>query len=279
MPTLVDPRELHTANGIRAGATQGANLVGNVVGGALFAALGAPVVMILNGITFGVSAVSERTIRASEVPGAPGRPVLQEAREGIREALGTPRLTLLLVSQAALFVVSPVLMLALPFIVIDELGLPEPALGLFFAAALAGGIAAFAALRRLPGDRLLERPLPVAGYGLLALLFATLALTRGPVVVVGAAFASGAGAALVYLYVITYIQRTRSPRMHGRLFALMEAGSSLVAPIAYLAAGAVLELLGPQDRWIAFAACGAGCALWAGVLSRSVARRAAKASG
>ena len=130
----------------------------------------------------------------------------------------------------------------MPFIVIDELGLTEGAVGLFFAAALAGGIVVFVALRRVRPARMAEMPLPMLAYIALGTVFGVLALSTHPAVLIASALLVGAAAGLVYLFVVTWIQRMCSERHHGRLFALLEAGSSLAAPTSYVVAGALLEL-------------------------------------
>jgi hypothetical protein len=174
---------------------------------------------------------------------------------------------LLMASQAGLFVVSPVVVLALPFIVIDELGLAEGALGYFFALALGGGIAAFAVLQNRPHGRMLSEPLIAISYLALGAGFIGLAVHIGIVTLAVVAVVSGAAAATVYLYVTTYIQRRTPAELHGRFFAVLEAASAMVAPVSYLLVGALLEVAGPARRWILLAAVGVLSLLWAAVLT------------
>jgi len=157
-------------------------------------------------------------------------------------------------------------MLALPFVVIDELNLGEYALGMYFAAALAGGVAVFLALRSVGADRLLYRRLPIAAYGAIAVSFGAVAWRITPGGLAAAAILTGGAAAIVYLYTITWIQHRSDEAFHGRLFAILEAATSLVAPVSYLLAGSVLEVLGPQRRWMAFAAVAVISALWMAIL-------------
>jgi hypothetical protein len=80
------------------------------------------------------------------------------------------------------------------------------------------------------------------------------------------ALVTGAAAGFVYLFAVTWIQNRTEPGLHGRLFALLEAASSLVAPISYLASGIVLEALGPERRWVLFGGVGVFALLWSGRL-------------
>jgi MFS family permease len=270
LPSLVSDRRLQTATGLRAAGSQVANLGGNAAGGALFALVGAPVLFLLNGVTFLVSAVQEMFIhggRRAPREGASGRPFATAAREGVRAVLRDRDVLPLMASQAGLFVVSPVLLLSLPFIVIDQLGMGESALGYFFALAIAGGIGAFALLRRRGADPVGTRRRVAAAYLLLGAAFVAVAVDTSVVTLVVAALAAGAAAATVYLSVTTYIQRRTPGHLHGRYFAALEAGSALVAPVSYLAVGALLEGLN-GGRWILFALVGGITLLWGLVLTR-----------
>ena len=253
LPSIVPAERLQRATALRASSSQVSNLAGNAAGGFLYALLGAPILFVINGISFLASALFERRIKASEPQGdADHEPILPAARAGLRHLTSDRRLLWMTVSQAGLFALSPFLMLALPFIVIDELGLPEAAVGLYFAAALAGGVALFVGVRPLKSTRLLRVPLVRLGYVALGVAFLLAALVPGPVLIALVALLAGAAASGVYLSVTTWIQLQTPAQMHGRLFALLEAGSAGVAPVSYLVAGGVLEGTGPGSRWIVF---------------------------
>lgn len=277
IPDIVDRDDLQRANGLRAGGNQLFNLGGNAVGGFLYSFLGAPLLFMFNGITFLLSAVQERRIEAprDRARGAAGRATGRaagrepsatlwgRAQEGIRAVVRDPHARVLFISQAGLFLVSPALLLALPFIVMDELQWPAGMVGVFFAVSIAGGVTVFLAASRLSVERLLRTPAVPLAYLLLALVFLGLAVVVHPVTLAGAAFVFGGAAGAVYLYTVTWIQARNSATLHGRLFALLEAGNSLVAPVSYVATGAVLEFLGPERRSILFLILGCAALIWA----------------
>lgn len=263
LPSIVPAERLQRATALRASSSQVSNLAGNAAGGFLYALLGAPILFVINGVSFVASALFERRIKVSEPPGhADHEPILHAARAGLRHLTSDRRLLWMTASQAGLFALSPFLMLALPFIVIDELGLPEAAVGLYFAAALAGGVALFVGVRPLRSTRLLKLPLIRLGYLSLGMSFLLAALVPGPVVIAVVAMLAGAAAAGVYLSVTTWIQLQTPAQMHGRLFALLEAGSAGVAPVSYLVAGGVLEGTGSGSRWIVFLGLSGLAFLW-----------------
>lgn len=268
LPAIVPAGRLPRATTLRAAGSQLANLAGNAAGGALYLALGAPLIFVANGVSFVLSALQEQLIRSGrDQPrtndGRRGA-LLRSAREGIRVAAADPALRRVIVSQAGLYALSPVLLLALPFVVIDDLGLSESSLGLFFALALSGGIVAFLALRVMAPKRLLALPVVSGSYLLLgaAFLLVTLHVSAASIALV--ALMSGAAAAAVYLYATTWVQVRSGQNLHGRLFALLEAANSLVAPLAYLISGALLTALGGEQRGLLFVAVAVVALLWGG---------------
>jgi MFS family permease len=276
VPALVPAEHLQHANGLRAAGSQVANLAGNAVGGALYTLLGAPVLLVLNGFSFLLSAAQERRIRSVDpvsTPGGTGQSVAAAAREGLRLLRREKPLRLLITSQAGLFLVSPVLMLSLPFVVIDELGHPPAVVGFMFSLALAGGIVAFALLRLLPVDRMLRLPLVPGAYAAITAAFALLSTTTTTVALATAALLFGLSSGTVYLTAVTWIQRRIPASLHGRIFALLEAVSSLVAPVSYLVTGIVLEGLGTSGRWIAFASLAGAGGIWTLVTAVAAPRR------
>ena len=160
IPEIVPPTHLSTANALRTGGSQIFNMTGNAVGGVLFVVLGAPIVLILNGVTFLISAVQEAWIAPPPLRRDRKHPPLNAA--SLRGDVATvlrylktrPVIRTRIVAQAGMFLLSPVFLLTLPFVLIDELGTGEQVLGYIFAASLAGGIVVFVALSRLSTERL-----------------------------------------------------------------------------------------------------------------------------
>ncbi len=264
LPVIVPPGRLQSATGLRAASSQLSGLAGNAAGGALFTVLGGPVLFVLNGITFFLSAVQELFIRGGREPVGrdSNQSMIAMAREGFQAVIRDRPLQSLMLSQGGLFLISPFLVVALPFLVMDELGLSEAAVGMYLAAALAGGIAAFSVLRRVNRETLLTAAFHGYAYLGLGFAFAGVAIAPGPAVLLAVAVISGAAAGTVYLVTISWIQTRRAPRLHGRLYAILEAGNSALAPAGYLVAGILLELTGSRSRPLIFAAVAAAAVIW-----------------
>lgn len=273
IPDLVPPEDLQRANGARAASNQGFNLAGNALGGVLYTLLGAPLVFLLNGITFLLSALQEMAIRAPRDRGRAGagvhsslgggRGFIRELMEGVTVVTRSSTALVVFLSQVGLFFLSPVLLLSLPFIVIDELGLSGAVVGLYFAISLAGGIVAFLLAGRVSVERVLDAPVLSFAYAMLACAFLLLGVLIFPATLLVAAFLFGLGAGTVYLYTVTWIQVRNAPELHGRLFSLLEAGNSLVAPVSYILTGLVLELLGQERRYMLFLLFALTAGAWA----------------
>ena len=284
LPALVPAERLQAANGLRAITSQGANLVGNAVGGLFFALIGAPALFVANGVTFVFSALQERRISQGD-----DRTEREDRRGRVHRTNATlethphrfsPRRWKACVRCAEplrfgfwsfpkqdFWRCRPCFSLPSPFLVIDQAGLPAAAVGLYYAAALCGGVLVFLRLRLIPATRMLRMPLPSVAYLSLAAAFAAVALSTGAIVLAGVAVLSGAAAAMVYLYTVTWIQSEVQATLHGRIFALLEAAGALVAPLSYVLSGALLDLLGPERWWVLFASSAAAALAWGGFLT------------
>jgi MFS family permease len=269
IPEIVPPSHLSTANALRTGGSQIFNMTGNAVGGLLFVILGAPIVLVLNGVTFLASAVQELwiTVPRPQRDGRSARLTTDTLRRDVatvvRYLRDAPVIRGRIIAQAGMFLLSPVFLLTLPFVLIDEVGAGEEVLGYIFAASLAGGITVFVALSRLSTDRLVALPVAAVAYAVFGLVFTVLAVARSlPVLAVAAVLAGGAAAA-VYLSATVRIQHTAPPKLHGRLFAVMEAAAAGVAPFAYLATGWALDRLGTDRISALFVAAALPALLWA----------------
>ncbi|MFW6328511.1 MAG: MFS transporter [Alkalispirochaetaceae bacterium] len=240
IPELVDDQALEGANALRATTNQLSNLAGNAVGGVAYALVSAPLIFLLNGISFILSALEELAIKLPDQGGGQPEhdPILASALEGVRLVAGETKLRLGFLSQVALFAISPPVVLSLPFLVEDRLGEPEWLVGVLFASMLAGAILTFLGLSRFHRG---SRSLLPRAYGILSV-----AVLPGLPTVFLAPQVAGAAAGAVYIEVATTVQR-RFPRSHhGRLFAVIEAGNAVIAPVAYLASGTLIDLIAPR---------------------------------
>ena len=242
VPEIVPAESVKRTNGWKNGLQQIANLAGNAVGGVLFAVLGAPVLFVANGLSFLLSAASEAAMRVDERPTPTSRASLfTSARHGLRYVRDHRGAAWLIGVSAAINFVAPPIVIAVPFLVIDGLGLPAQFVGFAFAALLAGGVFGFLVVGA--GRN-------AAGFGTLisALAVLSVALTAGgailgPVPLFVLLVVAGGAVATVHLIGHTAIQ-TGVPRfMRGRVYALLETAGMIAAPVAYLVSGPIVDRL------------------------------------
>ena len=252
VPALVEPDQLQRANGIVQGTAQATVLVGPAFAGIIIAALGSEaadttgiaVALLLDAITFAVSMVTLRMIRARDqvVPAATS--IFESIREGVRFVWGRASLRAIIVLNlsANLFIVGP-FEIGLPYFAYTRLPEGAAAFGVLLAAFGGGSLVGLAVGAMLPTPQparlgtVVMVTLSLAGLGLAAL---------APVqsTVLAAVMTAGSGLALGYanLLGLTWIQTRIPPELMGRVMSLMMVGSMGLVPVSMLVAGAAVQV-------------------------------------
>jgi hypothetical protein len=202
-------------------------------------------VLLFNGIAFLLSAVEERWIRLGEEKqsGVPLRRVFAEMRDGVRRVIRDRGLRLLVLANASILLLSPPVVLLLPFVVEDTLGLSASFVGYYFAGMLAGGIGGYALAAGLPKTTRVERRLLIASFtGLTVALVASGVFLRPGVLAVSVVVAGG-GIAVANLVLNTTLHRVVPQDERGRVFAIVESLSQASMPLAYLGSGFLIQVL------------------------------------
>lgn len=257
IPDIVSLRQVKQVNAWKQATQQTANLAGNAVGGALFAVFGAPLLFVVNGVSFCLSAISEALIRVDDGHArGPGRTPPGAARDaesvglrvraGMGYVVGHGGLRWLLVINAGIQLIAPPLVIALPFIVTRGLALGAATVGLAYAALLGGGVLGYTVTGWAP--RIAEYPIMIGSlwlFGLAALVVGTwfdTALLFALLVITGGAVAA--------MQLVSHAQiQTRVPRfIRGRVYALWEMSGLIAAPLGYLAAGPLVDRLAGDFR-------------------------------
>lgn len=244
VPDLVPPAGLTRANSIMQLSGQAAVVLGQAAAGVLYRVLGAPLLFLIDGVSFVVSGASEAFIRLPHRPAvgaAPDRVVrsyVRDAREGFSFIRGNVGLrTLVLTATLLNFVFTPVFVL-LPFFVRDVLHADAAWYGFLLGALSAGSIAGTAAAGFVaPGGE--GRARVVSGaFLLLPVLLLALAVSRTAPATLVILFAAGALSGLINVVVITLVQVTSPPEMRGRVLSIVLALAQAAMP-AGLAIGGV----------------------------------------
>ncbi len=267
IPDLVPSERVQAANSLRQLSVQTSRFVGQAIGGVLFRVLGAPLLFLVDGTSFVLSAGSETFMRIpqrlpAERPALRdvAREYLSDTGEGLRwiwERVGMR--TFVLTTTAVNFFFTPIAVL-LPFYVTDQLGRGAAWYGFLLAALSLGAILGLVltGTLRLAG-RGRARVLGAALF-LTALCMGGLGLVRSPGVALAVMFVAGLLTAAINVTVITLLQLATPQELRGRVMGLIMALSGAATPLGLAAGGVLGDLTGKAIPAI-FVGVGAAAAL------------------
>jgi predicted MFS family arabinose efflux permease len=155
LPSLVKRSELSDANGKLYASMSTAQVVGPATAGTLISLLSAPVVMVINSLTYFGSAFFIRRIDHDEQPSSStpdDRHLLREVSEGFRALFSSPVLRAISLSSATINLAGWMFLAVYVLYMTDDLGLSATGVGLVFAS---GGVGAL--LGSLVASRLSNR--------------------------------------------------------------------------------------------------------------------------
>ncbi|MEU1289578.1 MFS transporter [Kitasatospora sp. NPDC005856] len=261
LPSVVPQERLESANGrLFAVQTVGRDLLGQVVGGVLFT-VGRAVPLLIDAVSFLVSAVLLRGIRGpapdpesepGPEPGAePGSPaekprprLLADIREGVAFVLRDPLLRALTVSAGVINAVYLGQIAVFVILVHDVLGLPDSAYGAILAAGAIGGVVGSTVASRL-STAVGRVPALVGGLALMGLAGLAVGATDR-VWVVSAAYCATGFALMVWNVVAVSLRQTIIPdRMLGRATGVYRLFAWGTMPLGALVFGRVSTAAGP----------------------------------
>lgn len=281
LPSLVELRRLPAATSLYGAVTDLGLAVGPALAAGLLLVASPEGVLVVNALTFGVSALILARLPFGDVPARPidGRPghrssLFREAAEGVRAVRRVPRLWLVLGSTgAALFFGGLVNVAELPFI-LEDLGANEAAFSV--AVALVGcGIAAGSLAGSAGGapEKLTTRF--TMGLLLTGVSLTVVALVPNLAVLFVMFALAGVGNGMALVHERLFIQATVAEEFSARVFGVRDALSAWGFGLAFLTAGAAVSGFGPQ---LVIGVAGGGL-LTVGVITALWLRRSFRATG
>lgn len=275
IPDLVPRERLAAANSMGQFSEQFTLFIGQGLGGTLYRLLGAPILFLIDGLTFLFSAVSETFITIPQPvrkPSSNWRQRLREFRhdlaEGFQYVWHTAGLKgLVMVSAVNNFFSVPILLL-LPFYVEDFLQVKVDWYGFLLAAfgmgsLLGSGIAGMCRPSGWTRARLMMLVMLLD-----ALFYGLLAVVRLPLAALALAFLSGAAGGFFAINTTTLIQMTTPSQIRGRIFGLLGTIAGSITPLALGLSGVVADLTGKNIPLIYLTCSGALLVLALVVISR-----------
>ncbi len=258
VPSLVPLERLAAANSLREASGETAALVGQAVGGVALRLLGAPLLFLIDGVSYLFAAASTSLARIPQHQSGVAEDGPSSVRHALRQGLsfiGEQRglTSLVVVATLANFFAAPFIVV-LPFFVEDTLRQSSDWFGYLIASAGAGGFVGYVvagSVQRARGALVLLVCLCALSVFIGALALASTALQAVALLV-----AMGATGAVFNIGVVTVLQRRTPDAFRGRVFGLVQTLAMATTPLAMLVAGLVADATG-RDARLVFAGCGA----------------------
>jgi len=267
IPDLVPKEKVAAANSMNQSSFQVSSLLGQGAGGVLFRLLGAPVLFLIDGLTYLFSAVSEMFITIPQVipEKTPGfKPIMKkfmgDTAEGFKYVWNNRGMRAVFFTAALLnFLISPIAVL-LPFYVEDHLGLTPDWFGFMIAAVGAGALLGYLLAGTLKISGHTRSFLLITFLTLIGLIFASFGFSRNGYLSLALFLMLGIFSGAININIITVLQLTTPGEIRGRVFGLLGTITGGLMPIGMGLAGVVAELL-DNDVTLIFIVCGLAMAV------------------
>jgi MFS family permease len=248
LPDFVAPEQLAAANSWMQLSAQVSVFVGQGLGGVLFRVLGAPLLVLIDGLTYLFSAASEAFIRWPEAPversevsnAADLRGAMAEAWRFVRDRPGMREL--MVAASAINFFVMPVIVL-LPFYAAGPLEAGPAWYGFLLAALSTGSVVGYAAAALIGSDGRRRLAAIVTGLIGTGLLLALLSLIESRYLALVVIAGAGCCIGVVNTFALTLFQTLTPADMRGRVLSLLLTLSGAVAPLGMLLGGVLGDLV------------------------------------
>lgn len=246
VPTLVPDSALAAANSFIQGSQQFAMIVGASIAGLVVAHLGTDVTMLVNALSFLVSALALYLVRFPDqlVQGrkATVGSLLTSTRQGVRYAAGTPDLVVIVLLAFGMNLVLSPVNIIFPVYSRDVIGAGAEGFGWLSASIGLGMVLGNLLLGTL--GRRLHGALSIAlGVGVMALAFVGLGVAGALPMALACVVVLGMAAPFVQVPMVTHLQRTVPMEMQGRVFATFATVAQAAIPLGAALAGVGLHAL------------------------------------
>lgn len=253
VPDLVPAQQLQAANSLSQFSAQGAAFLGQAVGGVAFRLLGAPLLFLVDGVSYVLSALSESWIRLPQrrAESPPNlrrwdgvRSYLSDTAAGFRWVWDWKSMrTFVLTATGVNFLFTPLFVL-LPFYVTDVLGRNADWYGFLLSSLSFGSLVGLMMAGSFPLVGRARARVLTGAFLAATSLMAVLGLVRQPLAALVVTFAMGAFASMINIFVLTLVQAATPGEMRGRVMGLVIAMTGAASPLGMAAGGILADLTG-----------------------------------
>jgi MFS family permease len=250
IPDLVPEAKVAAANSMNQFSIQLSGFLGMGSGGVLFRVLGAPVLFLIDGLSYIFSAISESFITIpQEIPErtrglvAAFRKFRKDFIDGLRYVWGQAGLkSLFLIAAVLNFFLGPIGVL-LPFYVEDYLHATPDWFGFMMAAFGVGAMVGYVAAGSLRPSGRVRAVMVIGGIILMAAFLASYSVVRSTWLAVTVSAAVGLCNGFVNINIVTIIQLTTPSGVRGRTMGLLGTLTGGLMPISMGLTGVITDLV------------------------------------
>jgi MFS family permease len=272
IPSVVPPEQLARRNSLMSATDAATQLGGPSLSGVIVQALGAPIALLCDAVSYVSSGLLMWTLPRHAQPSQPRRPMGQQIAEGWRFVIRDPIMRAFMLDATVTNFVCGALLTLTPLYLLNDLSATPSQYGLLVATEGVGalvGAAVTPRLHRRPGaTRLVFSSAVAASVMLIMMPLGTGLIGKAVFAVANAGFA---GCVVVQsILTRTYRQRASPPEMLARVMATVRFVSWSAIPGGGLLAGLLAGVIGPRGSLWVFAVASLASPI---VLLRSPIRR------
>jgi MFS family permease len=262
IPDLVPRPKISAANSLNQFSYQFSSILGQGTGGVVYSFLGAPILFLIDGLTFLFSALSESFIQIPQKASARSGNA-RDALESIHKDMmhGLRYVWNRVGMRNFLLMVGLVHFFAMPFIVLMpfyvQLYLDKGAewYGFLMAAFSAGSVAGYVVAGVFPLAGRMRSRLLLLLLSIASLLYGLLGLVSQPFIALLVVFLAGALLGIFNVNTMTIIQTSVSSELRGRVMGLVMTIANAASPLGMLTGGVAADLTG-KNIPIIYGLCG-----------------------
>jgi MFS family permease len=262
IPDLVSKEKLMKVNAMFNSSNQSAILLGQAAGGVLFRILGAPLLLLLDAISYLLSAFNESFIKMESKPArktTSWRGRMSSYRADLVAGISYVRntkgmLQTMLFATSLNFLISPVLLL-MPFYVTEQLGEGVQWYGFLLAAMGLGTLLGyfFGAMFKV-GENHRATVMFMSVFTVASSLM-LLAMSETPLLSMASQVITGIGLGVFNLHALTLLQTTPPEHIRGRVMSFSMSVTSIAIPLGLLFSGMIGEATN-NDTQVIYGLCG-----------------------
>lgn len=258
VPTLVQEKDLPTANSAMGFGTNGAEAIGPLIAAGLFPLIGVRGVLLIDAASFLISAlmlIKLPAMPASDRSADAPVSIFTDAKVGLGYIWRTPALRVIALGFFAVVACNGIDDVALVLLAKDTLGAGDLAVGLLLGAVGVGLLIGYLVLARI-SSRVSMVVLLIIGFAVSSVGNLLTGLAWAVAAAVGLQAIRGLGLAAMDVATNTLVQRQTPPGLLGRVFGNLYGLIGLAAAISYVGGGLLLDATSAPTTFVIVGALG-----------------------